>query len=260
MNDAMLTVERLTAGYGRVPVLEDVSLQVARGSLTVILGPNGAGKTTLLRAIAGVAHTRGGRVLLDGADITGRGVRETYARGVLLQPETRELFSTMTVRENLLASQGRRVTPDARERLDAVLDAFPLLAEHLGRRAGALSGGQQQLVAIGRAVIARPKLLLLDEPSLGLAPVMVTAVYEALAVLRERYQLTIAMAEQSAKIALANADHVYVIAGGRLVRGGPAGEISESELVSAYLGGAALEADLPGTAPTPRHGSSDDRI
>jgi branched-chain amino acid transport system ATP-binding protein len=235
--DVLLSVEGLEAGYGEVQVLWGVSLQARRGKLTAIVGANGAGKTTTLRAIAGTLNPWGGRVLLDGEDVTRVPSHVKAARGLALVPEGRQLFSMMSVAENLeLGAYSPRGSRSFAERLDAVFTLFPRLAERQRQRAGTLSGGEQQMVAIARGLMSDPQILVIDELSLGLAPVVV---YQLLATLKQLKQggLTILLVEQNVHLALALSDYAYVIAEGRIFTEGlPAELAAKPEIRRAYLG------------------------
>ena len=236
-SDVLLSVEGLEAGYGEVQVLWGVSLQARRGKLTAIVGANGAGKTTTLRAIAGTLSPWGGRVLLDGLDVTRVPSHVKAARGLALVPEGRQLFSMMSVAENLeLGAFSPRSSRSFAERLDAVFTLFPRLAERRRQRAGTLSGGEQQMVAIARGLMSDPQILIIDELSLGLAPVVV---YQLLATLKQLKQggLTILLVEQNVHLALALSDYAYVIAEGRIFTAGlPAELAAKPEIRRAYLG------------------------
>jgi branched-chain amino acid transport system ATP-binding protein len=235
--DVLLSVEGLEAGYGEVQVLWGLSLKAARGKLTAIVGANGAGKTTTLRAVAGTLTPWGGRVMLDGDDVTRVRGHVKAARGLALVPEGRQLFSMMSVAENLeLGAYSPRGARSIAERLDQVFKLFPRLAERARQRAGTLSGGEQQMVAIARGLMSDPQILIIDELSLGLAPVVV---YQLLATLKQLKQagLTILLVEQNVHLALALSDYAYVIAEGRIFTEGlPAELAAKPEIRRAYLG------------------------
>ena len=235
--DVLLSVEGLEAGYGEVQVLWGLSLQARRGKLTAIVGANGAGKTTTLRAVAGTLTPWGGRVMLDGADVTRAPSHVKAARGLALVPEGRQLFSMMSVAENLeLGAFSPRTSRSYAERLEQVFKLFPRLAERQRQRAGTLSGGEQQMVAIARGLMSDPQILIIDELSLGLAPVVV---YQLLATLKRLKQdgLTILLVEQNVHLALALSDYAYVIAEGRIFTEGlPAELAAKPEIRRAYLG------------------------
>jgi branched-chain amino acid transport system ATP-binding protein len=235
--DVLLSVEGLEAGYGEVQVLWGLSLRARRGKLTAIVGANGAGKTTTLRAVAGTLTPWGGRVMLDGEDVTRVPSHIKAARGLALVPEGRQLFSMMSVAENLeLGAFSPRSSRSYAERLDQVYALFPRLAERARQRAGTLSGGEQQMVAIARGLMSDPQILIIDELSLGLAPVVV---YQLLATLKQLKQngLTILLVEQNVHLALAVSDYAYVVAEGRIFTEGlPAELTANPEIRRAYLG------------------------
>ncbi len=234
--EVLLDVDGLAAAYGAMEVVHGVSFQVARGEVAVIIGANGAGKSTTLRAIAGLVRASRGRVGLEGRDLVGRPAHWIARHGIALVPEGRLIFPDQSVLDNLrLGAYGRRDRGVA-EDLERQLDRFPILRERRRQPAGTLSGGEQQMLAIARSLMARPRLLLLDEPSLGLAPRLVAEVFAALARLREE-GLTLLVVEQMAEAALEIADRGYVLERGRIVLAGRAGEIARDERVArAYLG------------------------
>ena len=233
----MLEAEGLHVAYGDAPALWDVSLAVGRGELVAVVGSNGAGKTTLLNAIARLLPIRQGRLRLDAADVTRATAQEVCQRGVAIIPEGRRLFGGMTVQENLELGCYRPAARSARrESLERVYEEFPILRDRRRQLAGSLSGGQQQMLAIGRALMARPRLLLVDEPSLGLAPAVVDQVFE---VVRKIHGdgVSILLIEQNAAKALEIAGRAYVLEGGRVVSEGRPGELlAESHIREAYLG------------------------
>jgi branched-chain amino acid transport system ATP-binding protein len=235
--DTLLSVEGLEAGYGEVQVLWGLSLKARRGKLTAIVGANGAGKTTTLRAVAGTLTPWGGRVTLDGEDVTRVPSHVKAARGLALVPEGRQLFSMMSVAENLeLGAFSPRGSRSYAERLEQVFKLFPRLAERARQRAGTLSGGEQQMVAIARGLMSDPQILVIDELSLGLAPVVV---YQLLATLKQLKQngLTILLVEQNVHLALAVSDYAYVVAEGRIFTEGLPVELTANpEIRRAYLG------------------------
>jgi branched-chain amino acid transport system ATP-binding protein len=228
----------VTARYGRIAALHDVSLSVGRGELVCLIGANGAGKTTTLRTISGLLHPASGRIVLDGEEIQGLAPREILRRGIAHCPEGRRVFPYMTVRENL--EMGAYARTDARAvalDLDRVLGHFPILAERRRQAAGTLSGGEQQMLAIGRALMARPRVILFDEPSLGLAPTMVETVFALIAGI-QREGTTVLMVEQNAHMALQLATRAYVMETGRIALEGPARELAnDAHVKQAYLGG-----------------------
>jgi branched-chain amino acid transport system ATP-binding protein len=225
----MLRLEGLTAAYGPVVALDDVSLDVAEGEIATVLGANGAGKTTLLRTISGLVRARSGRVLLDGREIGEAKVEEIVRLGVAHVPEGRGVIAELTVEENLRLGGLWRRTRDAGD----VFDLFPRLQERLAQPASTLSGGERQMLVIGRALMARPRLLLLDEPSLGLAPRVTAQIMGLLRDLRERTGLTVVLVEQNARSALSVADRAIVLALGRVVA---SEETLDDQLRHAYLG------------------------
>jgi ABC-type branched-subunit amino acid transport system ATPase component len=231
----VLQVERLSAGYGAAPVLEDVSLEVASGSLTLLVGSNGAGKTTLLSAIAGLLPCRG-TVRLDGVALGTAGAPERVRRGLSLVPEGRQLFPHLPVRDNLLLGAYLAARPQRGARLRGVLGAFPRLEERQRQLAGTMSGGEQQLVAIARALMNAPRLLLLDEPSLGLAPRLVAELFRTVRQICD-HGTAVLLVEQNVRQALAIADRGYVLERGRIVAQGAGRELLGSPRVrEAYLG------------------------
>jgi len=237
MPDTLLQVEALEAGYGEVQVLWGVSLNATRGHLTSIVGANGAGKTTMLRAVAGTITPWKGRVVFEGEDVTRLSTHDKAARGFALVPEGRQLFSKMTVGENLeLGAFSKRAARKYAQRLDEVFSLFPRLAERQRQIAGTLSGGEQQMVAIARGLMSDPDILIIDELSLGLAPVVVYQLFQTLKKLKSA-GLTILLVEQNVHLALAVSDYAYVIAEGRLfTEGEPTKLSSMPDIRKAYLG------------------------
>jgi len=235
-----LAVTGLRVGYGAAPVLHELSLTVKGGEIATLVGANGAGKTTLLKTLAGVLRPWGGRIHLDGQDIGGQPSYRVARRGLVLVPEGRGIFGDQSVRDNLLLGalargEGREAAAVDRD-LDKVLRLFPALRDRLDGLAGGLSGGQQQMLALGRGLMARPRILLLDEPSLGLSPIFVRQIFDAIGALRQE-GLTILLVEQMAGQALALADHAYVLEGGRIGLEGPAAEVrADPGVIQAYLG------------------------
>ena len=233
----MLTVANLHVRYGAIHAVRGVDLEVMEGEIVALLGANGAGKTTTLNAVVGLARVAEGEVRFAGEVISGRDTEDIVTRGMTLVPEGRRVFASLTVAENLTLGAASRADPPAVARSRAeVLELFPILAERSSQAAGTLSGGQQQQLAIGRALMSAPKLLLLDEPSLGLAPQVVDDIFDLL--LRLKAQgLTILLVEQDAVAALDVADRAYVMVNGRIMMKGPAAELAASEQVAhAYLG------------------------
>jgi len=232
----------LSARYGAVAALRDVSLEVRAGELVALIGANGAGKSTLLRAIAGLVAPAAGRVTLDGRDVTGQAPEAMIRAGVALVPERRRVFAPLTVLDNLeLGGYALPRGRDFRSRLEAGVEEayrlFPVLRRRRDQLAGTLSGGEQQMLAIGRALMTRPRLLLCDEPSLGLAPLVVAEIMRLLSSLREA-GTTILLVEQNARMALRSADRAYVLEVGSVVLSGAAADLLEDDqLKAAYLGG-----------------------
>jgi branched-chain amino acid transport system ATP-binding protein len=235
----MLDVEALTVGYGSVEVLHRISLRVARGQSVCLIGANGAGKTTLLRCLSGLLRPSEGRIAIDGTDIAGRSASSRLDFGVTLVPEGRRVFSPMTVRENLEMGAFRRLWP-RRDRTVAadmamVFDLFPPLRERQGQAAGVLSGGEQQMLAIGRALMSKPRLLLLDEPSIGLAPKVVQEIFQTIRRLNAE-GISILLAEQNAAMALRTAAYGYVLAEGAIVRSAQSSDlVNDPAVKDAYL-------------------------
>lgn len=231
----LLELEDVDTFYGPVHILTRVSLTVAHGELVALLGGNACGKSTTLKTCLGLVRPRSGRVLLNGVDVTDRPASERIRAGVAVVPENRRLFAPMTVLENLRI--GAHVLGDAQpEDMDRVMTLFPLLAERRNQLAGTLSGGEQQMVAVGRALMSRPKLLLMDEPSMGLSPRLVENSFEMISTLHQQ-GVSMLVVEQNANMALSVADRGYVLQTGRIVLSGPAAELaSHDELRRAYLG------------------------
>ncbi len=237
MSEAALAVEDLDVAYGPVNVVRRVSLEVGEGEVVALVGPNGAGKTTTLLAIMGVVPPQAGEVRLRGASLQGRRPHEIVRAGIALVPEGRHVFTELTVAENLrLGLVGRREKGGVEEDLEWVRGLFPVVHDFKGRQAGVLSGGQQQQLVIARALLARPDVLLLDEPSLGLSPTVVETVFEALAVIRER-GVTILLVEQRAQLAVGFADRTHVLTNGEIREVlGPEDAGDTDRLVRAYFG------------------------
>jgi branched-chain amino acid transport system ATP-binding protein len=237
MSEPLLRVQSLEAGYGDVQVLWGISLEAAQGAVTTLVGANGAGKTTTLRAIMGSIRPFGGRVVFAGEDVTALPPHVKAARGLVLVPEGRQLFAEMTVEENLeMGAFSRRARRSFGERLDQVYTLFPRLKERRRQKAGTFSGGEQQMLAISRGLMSDPELLIIDELSLGLAPVMVQLVVTKLAALKQT-GLTILLVEQNVHLALAFSHQAYVIAEGRPFAQGPSAQIAAmQDIRQAYLG------------------------
>jgi branched-chain amino acid transport system ATP-binding protein len=234
----VLRLEGLRAGYGPVEVLRGLDLEVRAGELVCLLGANGAGKTSTLRAISGLLRPRGGRIVFEGAEISGRQPASILRAGIAHCPEGRRVFPYMTVEENLaMGAFVRRDRGEVTADLERVCRHFPILADRRHQPAGTLSGGEQQMLAIGRALMARPRLILFDEPSLGLAPTTVETTFAAIADIRKS-GTTVLMVEQNAYLALRMADRAYVMETGRVVLEGPARDLLDNDQVRrAYLGG-----------------------
>jgi len=232
----MLSIENVTSAYGRIEVLHGVTLHVDPGEIVTLIGANGAGKTTLMHAISGVQPITGGAIRFDGEPIEHRRAHERVAFGISQVPEGRQVFAPLSVLDNLRLGAWSRRDADMESTLARVCALFPMLAAILEMPAGALSGGQQQMLAIGRALMAKPRLLLLDEPSMGLAPNLVDQLLTVIRALRDD-SLTILLVEQNARAALAIADRAYVLETGRVTLSGPAAEIQADRRVrEAYLG------------------------
>ena len=233
----MLKVENLNVRYGAVTAVKDVSLEVSEGEMVCLLGANGSGKTTTMLAIAG-ALKASGKVTFNGEDITSLSPERVLRKGIAMVPETREVFSDLTVRENLILGGfiHRRNRKKNHHDTEQMLDLFPVLRERQNQQSGTLSGGEQQQLVIARAMMAQPKLLLLDEPSLGLAPTIVHHIYEFINKLRST-GVTILLVEQNANMALKNAERAYVMALGKIAKKSAAAEIAaSSDLEALYLG------------------------
>ena len=235
---SLLEIAGLFVSYGRTEAVKGIDLAVPRGSTVCLIGANGAGKTSILRAVSGLARPAGGRICFDGVDITGWRAHRVAAAGLVQVPEGRQIFAEASVADNLTLGgwlvRDRAVL--ARRRAE-VLERFPRLGERAGQPAGSLSGGEQQMLAMGRALMAAPKLLLLDEPSMGLAPLVVEQIFATLAELRAG-GTTILLVEQNASAALALADEAYVLEVGRISLHGPAAAVAaDPAVVAAYLGG-----------------------
>jgi branched-chain amino acid transport system ATP-binding protein len=233
---ALLEIENLHVAYGKVEAVRGVSLVMQAGQIVAVIGPNGAGKTTMLAAAAGLLRWRG-RVMYDGLDLARLDVEERVERGLCLVPERRELFGDMAVADNLVLGAYSRRGNGADQSLREVYDRFPRLAERRRQKAQTLSGGERQMLALGRALMAKPRLLLLDEPSLGLAPMMVREILRIVASLRES-GVSILLVEQNARAALETADYGYVLETGEITHQGPPDVLANDErVVATYLGG-----------------------
>ena len=233
----VLEVSDVSAGYGRIPVLKGVSLSVAAGSIVVLLGANGAGKTTTLRAISGMLKYSGS-ISLDGESLLGRSPDQVARLGVAHGVEGRGTFIDLTVEENLrVGAYRRRDNPEIESDIERIFDLFPRLRERFRQKAGSLSGGEQQMLSVGRALMLRPRVMMLDEPSLGLAPVIIDSLFDALKTINKATETSMLIVEQNANLALEIADWAYVLETGRVVLSGAAAEVaSNNSIQAAYLG------------------------
>jgi len=232
----LLRLDEVTTYYAQMRILEGISLQVGEGELVCLLGGNASGKSTTLKTILGIVRPRSGRVMLDGEDVTRHAVPERISRGMSIVPENRRLFPQMTVRENLELGAVLQSGETFDEDLERVHTLFPRLHERREQMAGTLSGGEQQMVAMGRALMSRPRLLLMDEPSMGLSPALVQQNFRIIKEVHES-GVAVLMVEQNATMALSIADRGYVLSTGEIVLSGPASELLQSEdLRRAYLG------------------------
>lgn len=234
---AILELHDISSGYGEVQILWGVSLSLERGKLTALVGSNGVGKTTLLRTVAGLIRPWRGTIRTDGQDITRVPPDVKAAHGIVLVPEGRQLFTNMSVLENLeMGAFTKRARPHFRRNLEKVYSLFPRLKERSNQKAGTLSGGEQQMLAVARGLMAQPEILMFDELSLGLAPVLVLSLFEILKQLKAE-GLTMLLVEQNVQLALAISDYTYVLADGRVILEGPSREVARNEHVRrAYLG------------------------
>lgn len=233
----MLRVEEARAAYGRVEVLKGISLDVSPGEIVALVGANGAGKTTLLRTLSGIHPLASGRVLYSGADISRQSAHYRVKNGIAQVPEGRQVYGPLTVYDNLIL--GAYVRPQTHVDAEAreMFELFPILGEKRNLPASTLSGGQQQMLALARALMAKPKLLLLDEPSMGLAPIIVNEVFKIIKGLRDNYEATIFLVEQNAHLALQTADRAFVMESGKIVLSGSSEDVRRDPLVQqAYLG------------------------
>jgi branched-chain amino acid transport system ATP-binding protein len=235
--DTVLQLDQVVAGYGPSEVLRSIDLEVKQGEAVCLLGSNAAGKSTTLRTILGMVRARSGRVMLRGEPIHGMSTPQIVSKGITMVPENRRLFSKMTVRENLeIGANLRKDKPEILGDIERMFTLFPRLKERIAQRAGTLSGGEQQMLAIGRALMARPSVLLMDEPSMGLAPILVEQVFETIQEINKE-GVTIFLVEQNANVALSIADRGYVLQTGRIVMHDTAKNLlANPELSKAYLG------------------------
>ena len=243
MMSDLLQIENLSVTYGAgAPAVDKVTFDVAQGSVVALLGANGAGKSSIMKAISGLTPASGA-VRFEGQDIAGQPARARVARGIVYVPEGREIVGDLTVRENLVLGGYQKSGPQRKQRMDMVLDLFPEIAEKVDRQAWRLSGGEQQMLAIGRGLVADPKLLLLDEPSLGLAPLLVRRVFDRLATIRAESDLAIVLVEQNLAVTMRLCDELHFLRGGRIVGHRTAAELKDEtarqEAIDAYLGAAA---------------------
>lgn len=232
-------VTDLVVKYGQVNAVNGISIKAEKGQIVSLVGANGAGKSSMLRAITGLVRAKAGAVIFDGEDITGKGTDQIVSRGVSMVPEGRRIFPFMSVRDNLLMGAYRnRDRAQVRRDLEAVFDRFPRLRERSGQSAGSLSGGEQQMVAIGRALMNRPRLLLLDEPSLGIAPIIVRDIARFIATINREDGVSIILVEQNSRMALKLSSYAYVLENGHIALEGKSDELANNDEVrKAYLGG-----------------------
>ena len=233
----MLTLENISVGYGAIRALKGVSMRVEQGEVVTLIGANGAGKTTTLRTITGLLTPTEGRVTFEGEEIGGKPTHKLVARGISMSPEGRGVFANLTVRENLqMGAYLKKNKREIGEDLERGFHMFPRLKERESQKAGTLSGGEQQMLAMARALMSRPRLLLLDEPSLGLAPLVVHTIFEAIDEIRGK-GTTILLVEQNAHAALKHSDRAYVLETGKIVMEGPSNELAaDPRIKEAYLG------------------------
>lgn len=233
----MLTIENISVNYGAIEALTGISMHVEKGEVVTLIGANGAGKTTTLRTITGLLEPREGRIVFEGEDISGEPTHKLVARGISMSPEGRGVFANLSVRENLLmGAYLKKNKAEIKEDMERAFTMFPRLKERESQKAGTLSGGEQQMLAMGRALMSRPRLLLLDEPSLGLAPLVVHTIFEAIEEIRSK-GTTILLVEQNAHAALKHSDRAYVLETGQIVMEGPSIELAaDPRIKEAYLG------------------------
>jgi branched-chain amino acid transport system ATP-binding protein len=233
----MLTIENISVNYGAIEALTDISLHVGHGEVVTLIGANGAGKTTTLRTITGLLEPTEGRIIFEGEEIQGVATHRLVARGISMSPEGRGVFANLSVRENLqMGAYLKKNRWEIAEDMEHAFQMFPRLKERESQKAGTLSGGEQQMLAISRALMSRPRLLLLDEPSLGLAPLVVHTIFEAIEDIRSK-GTTILLVEQNAHAALKHSDRAYVLETGKIVMEGPSRELAaDPRIKEAYLG------------------------
>jgi branched-chain amino acid transport system ATP-binding protein len=233
----MLTIENISVNYGVIEALRGVSLHVEQGEVVTLIGANGAGKTTTLRTITGLLEPTAGRIIFEGEDISGKPTHKLVARGISMSPEGRGVFANLSVRENLqMGAYLQKNRAEIAAGMKKVFEMFPRLKERESQKAGTLSGGEQQMLAMGRALMSRPRLLLLDEPSLGLAPLVVHTIFQAIEEIKST-GTTILLVEQNAKAALGHSDRAYVLETGEIVMDGISKDIAnDPRIKEAYLG------------------------
>lgn len=234
----MLKIENLKVNYGAINAIKGINVHVDKGAIVTLIGANGAGKTTILRTISGLVKPESGKIIFDGRDITDDKPNKIVEMGICQSPEGRLIFSNLTVKENLeMGAYTRKDKPKIKDDLEFIFTLFPRLKERLKQLGGTLSGGEQQMLAISRALMSKPKLLLLDEPSLGIAPILVKAIFEKIVALNKATGITILVVEQNANLALASADYGYVLETGKILLEGSAKELAQNaEVKKAYLG------------------------
>jgi branched-chain amino acid transport system ATP-binding protein len=235
MSEPILTVADLRVSYGRVEAVRGVSFEAGQGSLVTLVGANGAGKSSVINAVSGMLRPAGGRITFQGRDVTRTPAHKLVAQGLVQVPEGRQILATLTIEENLLMGAWH-TGGTAQQAMDAMYDRFPVLAQRRALPAGTLSGGEQQMLAIARALVAKPTVMLMDEPSMGLAPKIVDEVFRVIGEIRAS-GTTVVLVEQNARRALRAADHGYVLQSGEVVHSGPAAELlADERIVEAYLG------------------------
>ncbi|MCI8836900.1 MAG: ABC transporter ATP-binding protein [Hungatella sp.] len=234
---ALLKLENVSVSYGKIKALDNINLEIGEGRIVTLIGANGAGKSTAMRTVMGLKHCDGGKVWFDGLDITNKDTGYMVKQGIILSPEGRQIFPGFTVRDNLFMGAYLKTKEEAAETIDMVYELFPKLKAREKQTAGTLSGGEQQMLALGRAIMGRPRLLLLDEPSLGLAPLIILEIFEEIKKINEM-GTTILLVEQNAKVALKVSDMAYVLETGKVVLHDTAQALLNSDKVQkAYFGG-----------------------
>ena len=237
MSDTILKLDNISVNYGEFPAVRNVSMDIKEGSMNAVIGLNGAGKTSLMNAISGITPMQEGRVYIGDRDVTGLSPYKLVSEGMCLVPQGGHVFNRMSVMDNLIVgSYTRRARKNKNEMLDKVFDIFPVLKEKSGEPAGSLSGGQRQMVAIGRALMGAPRIMLFDELSLGLAPVVVRDIYAAIKRINEQESNTIVLIEQDTRRAMSMTDYSYIMLKGEIVLEGPSSELGEQEVKRAYFG------------------------